>query len=190
MQILRSGDMVDVPWKNGGGITREIAKGLRGTQTLWRISRADVAADGAFSDFAGLTRILTVVQGGTMLLDHAGGTLVARLWEPLRFDGGLKVHARLTDGPLTDLNLMFDPTLCHADVILREGPATQTITAGQLALHILSGTPRINGTAIGVADSAFAGRADLVLAQGDALLEVRIDTPAQSDDITLASAAR
>ncbi len=29
MQILRSNALNDVPWKNGGGITHNIAKGLR-----------------------------------------------------------------------------------------------------------------------------------------------------------------
>jgi len=190
MQILRSKDLIDVPWKNGVGITRNIATCSAAGQTVWRMSRADVATNGGFSDFAGLTRILTVVAGSTMLLEHAGGTLEARLWEPLRFDGSMPVSARLTDGPLTDLNLMFDHLLCSAEVILRKGPLTQTSRCSQLACHVLSGTPRVNGMALNPADTAFTDTAKLTLGAGDALLEIRISYTPQSKDITLAIAAR
>ena len=112
MQILKQRDLVDVPWKNGGGITRNIARGMRADQAVWTISHADVAQDGPFSDFAGMMRVLTVVSGGPMILETPTAAIDAALWQPVRFDGGLKVNSRLTGGPLTDLNLMFDPTHC------------------------------------------------------------------------------
>ena len=80
MDFLLCSDLVEVPWKNGGGTTREIAAGKMDEKTAWRLSRADVDQDGAFLEFAGLTRILTVVSGGGMVLKHAGGMLDADLW--------------------------------------------------------------------------------------------------------------
>ncbi|MEN8873709.1 MAG: HutD family protein, partial [Pacificibacter sp.] len=77
MQILKSNALIDVPWKNGGGITRNIAKGLREGKIAWTISRADVAEAGPFSDFAGMIRVLTVVSGGTMVLDTPKTSLTA-----------------------------------------------------------------------------------------------------------------
>ena len=112
MKTLRYSELVDVPWKNGGGITRNIALANLGEQTAWRLSRADVATDGAFSSFAGLERILTMVSYTGMVLHHQGGALDADPWQPVRFGGELKEFSGLIDGPLTDLNLMFDPSLC------------------------------------------------------------------------------
>ena len=91
MDLLRRCDLIEVPWKNGGGTTREIAAGKIDEKTAWRLSRADVDQDSTFSEFSGLTRILTVVSGGGMVLKHAGCMLVADLWRPVQFDGSLKI---------------------------------------------------------------------------------------------------
>lgn len=99
-----------MPWKNGGGVTREIAvhpPGAAMDDFAWRISLADVAADGPFSAFPGVDRILTVIEGGGLLLDLAGK--VVRLdgdAPPLAFAGETPVSATLGEGPIRDLNLM------------------------------------------------------------------------------------
>ena len=77
IMIFRQCDLVETPWKNGGGITRNIAKEQDKTGTLWRLSMADVDGDGAFSIFPGLTRILTVIQGDGMVLHGPDGDLQA-----------------------------------------------------------------------------------------------------------------
>ena len=49
VRILRAADRAPVPWKNGGGTVREIATGPEGAGTDafdWRVSLADVTADG------------------------------------------------------------------------------------------------------------------------------------------------
>ncbi len=189
MQILRYDNLVDVPWKNGGGTTRNIATGQHGAQMAWRISRADVGQDGPFSNFAGLERILTVVSDGSMVLDYEGGALQARPWQPVRFDGELPIFARLTDGPLTDLNLMFDPTLCVAEVVLHQGPVAFDVTPstkGISAFHVLGGRPVIAQDQLRVGDTAFTQAASRVtLANGDAVLEIALEYLDQSCAITL-----
>lgn len=189
MQILRYADLVDVPWKNGGGTTRNIATGEFGGRNAWRISRADVGQDGPFSNFAGLVRILTVVSQGSMSLEHETGVIQAQPWRPVRFDGGLPVFARLTDGPLTDLNLMFDPALCTGEAKRHEGPMAHDLAppaAGLCAIHVLGGSPRLSGTQLAVGDTAFADTAaQLTLAQGDAVLEITLMYLDQSAPITL-----
>ena len=42
MQIIRREDLVATPWKNGGGITHEIARVSDGDGLLWRLSVAEV----------------------------------------------------------------------------------------------------------------------------------------------------
>jgi len=195
MQVLKHDELVDMPWKNGGGITRNIARGMIADKAAWTISRADVAQDGPFSDFSGMMRVLTVVSGGGMTLDTPNGSLEAGLWQPTRFDGSWKIQSRLSNGPLTDLNLMFDPRLCDGDVLVQQGPLHQAIAGpahGILAFHVLSGSPRVNATRLSTGDTAIVSDADaeIRLDEGDALLELRVSYLDQSDAIRLCTAAR
>ncbi len=195
MEILRFTDLLDKPWKNGGGITREIAMGRTTDHIVWRMSRADVAKDGAFSDFAGLVRILTVVSNNSMGLEHAGGTIDVERWNPVRFDGGLKVSSCLKDGPLTDLNLMFDPEYCDGQVCTRRGPDEQTLetfTQDVLALHVLSGNPIVDGVRLAFGDTAFIDgtNAALSLSEDDTVLEIMLTYIVQSESIKLCIAKR
>ncbi|MEP3328884.1 HutD family protein [Sedimentitalea sp.] len=195
MQILKQRDLVDVPWKNGGGITRNIARGMRADQAVWTISRADVAQDGPFSDFAGMMRVLTVVSGGPMILETPTATIDAALWQPARFDGGIKVNSRLTGGPLTDLNLMFDLAHCDGNVLVRQGTLKDEVARpkhGLLALHILSGEPLIDETRLTTGDTAFVDQdcAAVQLRPDDALLEIRLAYRSQSEAIKLCIADR
>jgi environmental stress-induced protein Ves len=81
MNVIKYDELVETRWKNGGGVTREIATAQLKDAFLWRLSMADVSKDGAFSDFAGFMRILTVIKGSGVALIHDAGTLQAELWE-------------------------------------------------------------------------------------------------------------
>ena len=111
MRILRSADYHRMPWKNGGGETREIAVwpiGAALAELEWRVSLATVAADGPFSIFADVTRTLCVIQGAGIELqveDEPARVLQTRS-EPCTFDGAAPAHAVLIDGPIVDLNVM------------------------------------------------------------------------------------
>jgi environmental stress-induced protein Ves len=110
MRILRAADRIATPWKNGGGVTRELAvfpPGAAMDAFEWRISLAEIAADGAFSTFPGVDRVLTVIEGQGLMLDVDGRLLALDAASPpLAFAGDAEVSARLTDGPIRDLNLM------------------------------------------------------------------------------------
>lgn len=195
MNILPYRDLIDVPWKNGGGVTRNIATGEIGTDIAWRLSRADVDTDGPFSNFAGLTRILTIISQNAMDLEHVDGVLHARPWKPLWFDGGLSITSHLKDGPLTDLNLMFDPKLCTANAQVMQGwnsigvPASNDLTA----LHILAGHPKCGKLTFGVGDTIFldaSSRDSVELDLEDAALVLALQALNQSEDIKLCIAKR
>ncbi len=190
MEILRYDDLVPRPWKNGGGITREIATGELNGTPVFRISRADVAQDGAFSDFAGLVRILTVVSESGMRLDHATGTMHARPWHPVRFDGALPVFARLEADGLTDLNLIFDARHCQGDVTTLQQTGIHKLAVanpGLIALHGLAGRAQIGSETIAPGDTLFLehGSHQLALNPGDAMLAIEFRFDAQSESIKL-----
>ena len=110
MKILRAADRAATPWKNGLGITREIAAHPLGAgldDFDWRLSMASVDAGGPFSSFPGVDRVLAVLEGRlTLTIDGAAPIALDPDTPPLAFPGDVPVEADLLAGPVTDLNLM------------------------------------------------------------------------------------
>ena len=80
-----------MPWKNGGGITHEILKREDAGKLQWRLSIAEVASDGPFSIFAGLSRILTVFEGDGLTLHTPTDSLEALPLQPIAFSGDVPI---------------------------------------------------------------------------------------------------
>ncbi|MEW1638414.1 HutD family protein [Streptomyces sp. NPDC093801] len=111
VRILRAADRAAVPWKNGGGVTREIAAAPEGAGTEdfgWRVSLAEVAADGPFSEFPGVDRTLTLAEGAGMDLTVSGvPRRVDERYAPCDFPGDEPTGCRLLDGPVVNFNVMY-----------------------------------------------------------------------------------
>ncbi|MDV6330318.1 HutD family protein [Asticcacaulis sp. 201] len=104
---LTAAGRVAVPWKNGGGVTREIAvfpEGANMDEFLWRVSMADVTEAGPFSRFDGIDRHLTVLAG-RLQLDLSDNRRTLQAGDSLAFDGSTPVHGTPLL-PVTDLNVM------------------------------------------------------------------------------------
>lgn len=99
-----------MPWKNGGGSTCELAifpAGASLEDFAWRISCARVASGGPFSRFAGVDRSLAVLAGAGLDLCLDGRPRQLRPGDPpLAFAGEDPVSAELLAGPVADFNLM------------------------------------------------------------------------------------
>ena len=111
MRILRAAEYRSMPWKNGGGVTTEIAVSPPGAGLNdfdWRVSMARVEGSGPFSQFAGIDRTLAVLEGEGIVLDIAGRPpiSVTRATDPLSFPADVSTAAALIGGPITDLNVM------------------------------------------------------------------------------------
>jgi environmental stress-induced protein Ves len=124
-------------WKNGAGMTRELVcqpAGAAMDAADWRVSIAEVAADGPFSVFAGVERAIVLLDGPGLHLHSVCGALDHRLdkpGEPLFFAGELKTFARLLGGPSEDLNVMTRRQRCRAGVqVLQAGHALQGLQDG------------------------------------------------------------
>jgi environmental stress-induced protein Ves len=105
------------PWKNGGGVTIDIADAYAPgaavggwSGMLWRLGRTQIVAPGPFSDLSGYDRILTVIGGRGLVLEIAGGQAldVREPFRPVRFTGEDRIMSRLEAGPVTVFNLMSD----------------------------------------------------------------------------------
>jgi environmental stress-induced protein Ves len=110
MRILRAGDRVAVPWKNGGGTTSEIAvypEGASFDDFGWRISIARIDRGGPFSIFPGIDRKLAMLEGRvTLTIEGQGEISLSPNSPPAIFPGGVPTSAELIESPASDLNVM------------------------------------------------------------------------------------
>ena len=125
------------PWKNGAGLTREIAASPAGGADFdWRISVAEVSRDAPFSAFPGVDRCIVLLRGAGMVLREHGGAWLHRLDEtlqPFSFSGDDKLDARLIDGANSDLNVMVRRGRYRSEVaVVRETSTTAGAGAGLL----------------------------------------------------------
>lgn len=116
-RLYRAQDYPRMPWRNGGGITQEVACNPGGSSAAfdWRLSIAEVAQDGGFSVFSGLQRIITVLEGAGIALTvdgQAQAPLGPR--QAYAFSGDAAVDCRLVNGPIRDFNLIYSPARYHA----------------------------------------------------------------------------
>jgi environmental stress-induced protein Ves len=178
--LIRGVDLVAAPWKNGGGVTREVAAFPAGAGLdafTWRVSIADVAQAGPFSRFAGIDRTLALLSGAGMLLDETDATDAAAgahavktyaLTQPLdiaRFAGEARIDARLVDGATRDFNLMVRRGAAVAESEVWRGATQRVLSADVVLLFCASGSVSL---ALGDEDQTHVLEADDTL---------RIDTP-------------
>ncbi|CAE6864710.1 Protein Ves [Paraburkholderia aspalathi] len=147
VSLIRGADLVASPWKNGGGVMREVAAFPEGAALdvfVWRVSVADVTQAGPFSRFAGIDRTLVLLSGARMLLVEAGGphVVVHTLREPLdiaRFEGEMAIVAHPVDGPTRDFNLMVRRSSARADLTVWRSGAFDVQDADTLLLFCAHG---------------------------------------------------
>jgi hypothetical protein len=143
-RILHSTDYQRMPWRNGGGTTTEIWKATSPAgEMFWRLSIADVASDGPFSEFPGIDRWIMVIQGNGMELkiDELGTKRLDRLFEPLFFPGDAKTDCRLLDGPIRDFNFMVARRFGKGSLQVLDLAAGTYAPLGEntAAVHVLRG---------------------------------------------------
>lgn len=161
-QILRAEDRAPAPWKNGGGVTSEVAVHPpdAGTDDFgWRVSIADVVRGGPFSSFPGVDRIITVVDGPgmTLTVDGISHTMDAP-YEPFAFPGDAVTECLLLDGPVVDFNVMVRRADTTARVrVVRSGTAVRPAPGSRVLAVVLA------GSAVLRRDSVRLGRLDAVL---------------------------
>lgn len=118
------------PWKNGGGVTTDIAQ----DGEIWRFSRTPIAAPGPFSDYAGFDRMQVLVAGRGLVLETPDGEIDVRApFKPVRFPGELAIASRLEAGPVEVLNLLGDRARVGLDLAVLDAGVSRHLGPG---LHI------------------------------------------------------
>lgn len=106
IQTVSFDDIKPQPWRNGGGVTRELLVWPDANNWLMRLSVADIERDGPFSAFPGIDRWFAVLTGHGVQLGAPGGAILAGD-SPIHFDGASAPDCKLIDGATRDLNLMI-----------------------------------------------------------------------------------
>lgn len=183
-------------WRNGLGWTREIhaasAAGEGGEAWDWRLSIAEIEADGPYSAFPGVEREQVLLSGEGLVLDFGHGG--ERRLEPphgrQRFGGGGALQARLRAGRVEVFNLMWRPTKVAAQLWHR--PLVDSMLlfvdpGSTWVVHVMAGQATLDGgralPLLEMGDSALleasAGRERHLLEGSGELLLVRVEPAAQ-----------
>jgi environmental stress-induced protein Ves len=146
-----------MPWKNGGGTTTEILVSPDGAAQSydWRISIAEVARSGPFSDFTGYDRTIMLIEGAGFALDFGDHTQrLDRPFEPFAFSGARKTDCTLINGPVRDFNLIASSTGPRAGLeVVRLQHDAAIATAPTVVLHVLEGTAKACGKELTAGDT-------------------------------------
>jgi uncharacterized protein len=170
MRLLPAADRVAVPWKNGGGVTRDVIVSPPGATMDdfdWRISVAEIAGSGPFSRFPGIDRKLAVLAGKVALTVEGSAPVVLDPHSAaLDFHGESAVQADLVDGPSMDLNVMTRRGRFNSRLI-RQSDTQLVFQESKIIIIALDSLTIIS------ADSAFQmARLDAMLIEEQAALTV------------------
>jgi hypothetical protein len=111
--LLRRDQYRSMPWRNGLGVTLEIAREpAADSEFLWRLSLATVEDSGPFSSYPGYRRSVSLIAGNGFRLDIGGQepAILDSVGATALFSGGAYTGCTLFNGRSTDLSLMVrDP---------------------------------------------------------------------------------
>jgi uncharacterized protein len=104
--IVNASEVTHTPWKNGGGLTQELLTWPAKGDWQLRISLATIEKSGLFSNFEGVQRTFTIIEGQlTLTFDKVVYTLNHKD-EALTFDGSKSCHGHLISVQAKALNIM------------------------------------------------------------------------------------
>lgn len=165
LRLLRAADRTAMPWKNGGGVTWEVAVGPTGSgldDFDWRISLAEVSEPGPFSRFDGIDRRFAVLDGRIHLAVDGRAPLTLSVEDPVHaFPGEAICFATPVGGPTQDLNIMTrrGRAQAHAMRLTIETQASVAASSDLVALVATKGSLILR-----------AGREQVSLMERDAVL--------------------
>lgn len=169
-------------WKNGQGFTLEIARGtVANSDDLsenlddfsWRISMADVTTSGAFSNFSGKQRILSVLSGAGVALKIDDKPMVTlHRQDTVHFYGASQVASTLLDGAIRDLNVIFDPKMVQAQMSWVNEPSQLTLKNTDDTMFILTIAESLR---INIGNRVFnLSKYDCIKMSGNSVVEVTL----------------
>jgi len=129
------------PWKNGGGVTVDIAE----QDDVWRFGRTPITAAGPFSDYAGFDRLQVLVAGHGLVLDTPAGEIDVRTpFKPVRFSGETRIVSRLEAGPVEVVNLIGARAKVRIALEVLTAESALTVEAGTHLAYAADGAAALD----------------------------------------------
>ncbi|MBL0164395.1 MAG: HutD family protein [Xanthomonadales bacterium] len=190
MRLIQTRDYQRKRWNNDGGWTTEIAREPLADSSdgfRWRVSIADIEADGPFSRFPGIDRDLLLLAGKGIELDidDAPSIRLDRRFQSIRFDGEAAIQCRLLAGPTRDFNVMAARAQVSAEVHARPLAGTMLVFVEPRCswlIHVFAGQASARGDDQSVSaqcgetlilDAPIDARARVVIEGGGELILVK-----------------
>ena len=147
LEVLRGVERTPLPWKNGGGLTREVAVCPPGSDLAgfdWRISIAEIRRPGPFSLFEHVDRRMAVLDGRLSLaIGGRPAVILTPQSDAVAFPGDVPAFAEPLGAAVTDLNVMTRRSRCaarltrlHAAQMVLDPQADTTLLVALTALLV------------------------------------------------------
>lgn len=124
VRVVRHVDLVAVPWRNGLGLTREVAREQDPRDSAsfrWRVSIADVQGDAPFSSFPGVDRVAVLLDDATVGLTVDDVLTRMTPFTAVAFAGEAATTMHVAGDRVRLLNVMTTRTSTRADVQVVRG---------------------------------------------------------------------
>jgi hypothetical protein len=109
LQLIRQSAFIEGRWRNGMGVSWEIAaeREAGASDFSWRLAKARIDGDVPFSIYPGMDRVFMQLQGQGLDLQFEGGRIlpVHESFVPHSFSCDIPLNCKLLAGPCIDLNL-------------------------------------------------------------------------------------
>jgi hypothetical protein len=170
VRVLRAAERVAVPWKNGGGVTREVAiwpPDSTFDDFDWRVSVADVREAGPFSVFENIDRTMTILAGRLGLAIEDRVVELDMHSAPFAFPGDVPCSGTPLGGPVRDLNVMTRRGRCFA-----RAESLSVLPQSDNAVHTLIVASTTSAVDVGEEQISLAAL-DALLMEGCAAVRLR-----------------
>lgn len=144
MKIFNSSSFKEMPWKNGGGSTKELFKipsRENPDQFYFRISIATIHQDGPFSKFPGIDRFLMLLEGKGFVLNKS--IRFEKTLDQFNFRGEEEIQCDLIDGSSVDFNVMTERDWGKSEVIVSTMMPGEKLTFKCSYLYLHSEEPQL-----------------------------------------------
>lgn len=173
-EVVDPARLPGVPWRNGGGTTRELCVGPTVDGSTWRVSVAEIVGPATYSRFDGLQRWSAVVAGEGLDLEVDGEARRVDRGPALTYPGEAVVNAVPVDGPVLNLNLMVDRAWGTGRMRRRIVDGAGRWDASVVALWVLAGEVRVDDARAVAGQVVLPRRAGWFGASAATLVEVAV----------------
>jgi environmental stress-induced protein Ves len=177
--IIRTADVPPQPWKNGMGVTREVARfpaDAGSDDFIWRISVAEVNSAAPFSTFPGIDRQIVLLDGDgfTMTLDGARQHALTTPLEPFAFAGEATVDVAMAGGATRDFNLMVRRAHATGRLDVLAEPGSHVTPTDCVLVFLARGTADTLDGPLGAGDAWQPDTSPIELHEGAVALLARV----------------